>query len=410
MVRRPRGDVVFVGVSVPSFLPCPLSPATSVRPIGLYVHVPFCAAICRYCHFNRRLRDRALESRFVGAVVAEIGRVGTDLASGREPIAADTLFLGGGTPSLLAPRAVGAIVDSCRSAFRLAPDAEVTIEANPETVTASSLAAFRERGVTRISFGVQSFRDDELARLGRIHTSARARQAVADARSAGFDNINIDLMMWLPGQTIGNWDESVAELIELAPEHASLYILELDSDAPLRAEMARTGWAQASDDDAATMYERGMDAIGAAGLRQYEISNAARRTFESRHNVKYWTDGNWCGFGPGAHSTYGGARWHNVPMVEEYLARMDAGLPVVTDHRVLTPDDRWREAVMMGMRLADGMSIADVQQRYGLDILTRYGDHLQPSFDAGLLEEKAGRLRLTRRGMLMANEVLAVFF
>lgn len=379
-------------------------------PLGLYVHVPFCASICNYCNFNRGLFDAALKDRYVTAVMAEIRRGGAAAAGVAGPAEADTIFFGGGTPSLLEPAEIGAIIGACRERFSLQPASEITIEANPETVSVSSLSALRRAGVNRLSFGVQSFRDDELVRLGRIHDSARAGRAVAEAREAGFDNVSLDLMMWLPGQRLEDWDQSLEALVALGPEHASLYMLELYPNAPLREEMARAGWSLAPDDDAAAMYERAMERLEAAGYEQYEISNVAKPGRQSRHNVKYWTDGEWLGFGPGAHSTRQGVRWKNVSATSDYVARIECGGDVAVERRVLSPDDRWREALMMGLRMNAGVSLDAVRREYGLDLVAQYGHHLQSCSDAGLVVEEAGRLRLTRRGMLMANEVLAVLF
>ena len=382
---------------------------TPVPALGLYVHVPFCAAICHYCNFNRGLLDDRLKRRYVSAVIAEIRGAPARRWAGRGRPAADTVFFGGGTPSLLDPAEIASILDACRDAFALSADAEVTLEANPETVTADSLAAYRKAGVNRLSLGVQSFRDDELRQLGRIHDAARARQAVADARSAGFDNLSLDLMMWLPGQTVARWQESVEGLQAANPEHASLYMLELYPTAPLREEMARAGSAQAPDDVAADMYEWAMDALDVSGFSQYEISNVAKPGCQSRHNLKYWTDGEWLGFGPGAHSTILGVRWKNVSATGEYLARVEGGADTGVERRDLTASERWQEAVIMGLRLRDGISVEAIAAKYGLDLWAGYGDHLQPYVEAGLLLHLDGRLRLSRRGMLVANEVFTVF-
>ena len=214
-----------------------------MAPLGLYIHVPFCSAVCRYCNFNRGLFDRGLKDRYVRSVTSEIRSASARIGLPAAP-AADTVFFGGGTPSLLEPDEIATILRACAEAFALSPGAEVTLEANPETVTLASLAAFRDAGVSRLSLGVQSFRDDDLRRLGRIHDAARARQAVADARAAGFGNLSLDLMMWLPAQSVGAWMESIDEAITQGPEHLSLYILELYPNAPLREEMARAGWSQ----------------------------------------------------------------------------------------------------------------------------------------------------------------------
>ncbi|MEI6668605.1 MAG: radical SAM family heme chaperone HemW [Acidobacteriota bacterium] len=379
-----------------------------MAPLGLYIHVPFCRHLCSYCNFTRGLLDAPLKTRYVSAVHTQIARV----SAGAGPAAlrtADTIYFGGGTPSLLAPTEIAGIIESCRQHFEVANRAEITMEVNPDTASPEALSGFREAGVNRLSIGVQSFRDDELQRLGRIHDAATARRAVAAARSAGFDNISLDLMMWLPGQTLADWRQSVEALIDLAPDHASLYMLELYPHAPLRAEMARARLTQGSDDEAADMYELAMEMTADAGLAQYEISNVARPGRESAHNLKYWTDGEWYGFGPGAHSTVGGVRWSAVSATGAFVSAIEAGSDAQTDRRVLSAQDRWQEALITGLRLVCGVDELEVHRKYGLDLWARYGDHLLPYVDAGVIWREDGRLRLSRRGLLLANEVLAVF-
>jgi oxygen-independent coproporphyrinogen-3 oxidase len=425
--------------------------------LGLYVHVPFCAAICNYCNFNRGLFDAALKARYVDALLTEIG-------AAREPAtAADTIFFGGGTPSLLEPAEVGSIIAACRESFDVARDAEITLEANPETVTIERLEQFRTAGVNRLSYGVQSFRDDELSRLSRLHSATRAREAFAMARAAGFDNVSLDLMMWLPQQSVAQWLQSVDALIDVGPDHASLYLLELYPNAPLRDEMARGQWSLAPDDDAAEMYLEAMARLDAAGYEQYEISNVARCLPEglgglpsglpkglsgrpsdlpeglsgrpsdlpeglkslpsglpedrddlpypgraSRHNLKYWEDGEWRGFGCGAHSTRGGVRWKNLSATGDYIAAVSGGAPLAVDRRELSAEERIEDALFTGLRLARGIEVAAFRRRYGVDVWDRYGRELQPFVDAGLLIYDC-RLRLTRAGMLLAHEIMTVF-
>ncbi len=374
-------------------------------PLGLYLHVPFCSAICNYCNFNRGLLDPGLKARYVRGIEAEI-RAASAAASGRP---ADTIYFGGGTPSLLEPAEIGALVAACRDAYAVEPDAEITIEANPETVTPARLAAYRAAGVNRVSFGVQSFRDEELRRLGRIHDAARASEAFCEARAAGFDNISLDLMLWLPAQTLAHLDESLSALIDLHPEHASLYLLELYPNAPLREEMARGGWSLAPDEDAAEMYLGAMARLEGSGYEQYEISNVAQPGRRSRHNMKYWTDGEWVGFGCGAHSTVGHVRWNNVASTVEYLACIESGTSPVAGRRPLLPREQVEEALFMGLRLLDGVSTARIRDEYGIDVWETWGRELEPYVDAGLLVHAGGRLRLTREGMLLSNEVMTAF-
>jgi oxygen-independent coproporphyrinogen-3 oxidase len=370
--------------------------------LGLYVHIPFCASICNYCNFNRGLFDAALKLRYVDALRHEIAR-----AADGTPV--DTVFFGGGTPSLLEPEEVAAVLQSCRDAFLLSGQAEITLEANPETVSEARLAAYRAAGINRLSFGVQSFRDDELIRLSRRHSSSRAVDVVGEARRAGFDNVSLDLMMWLPQQSVSSWLESVQRLIDLDPDHASLYLLELYPNAPLKEEMARSHWSLAPDDDAADMYLQALDTLDRAGYEQYEISNVTRPGRMSRHNLKYWQDGDWQGFGCGAHSTRNGVRWKNLAATAEYVDAVTAGQPVVVDRRILSPRERFEDAMFTGLRLNAGVDTQLINERYNVDAWQEYGNQLASFTEAGILIYDGARLRLTRPGMLLANEVMAVF-
>ena len=371
-------------------------------PLGLYLHIPFCASICGYCNFNRGLYDEPLKTRYVTALVEEIDRCGAD-----EP--ADTIYFGGGTPSLLEPAEVGGLIDACRRSFQVSDAAEVTLEINPENAVPALLEGYRRVGVNRLSFGVQSFLDAELARLDRAHSAGRAREAVALAREADFDNVSLDLMLWLPQQTVAQAHESVSALLSLRPEHASLYLLELYPNAPLRDAMTRGAWSLAPEDDAVDMYLGALDRLDAAGYEHYELSNVALPGRRSRHNLKYWTDGVWLGFGCGAHSTRDGIRWHNIAGVTEYVSLVESGDDPGIDHRVLSPDQRVEEALFTGLRLTEGVDLSSVGREYGVDAWVRYGEALSRHADAGLVIREANRLRLTRRGMLLANEVMGVF-
>ena len=375
--------------------------------VGLYLHIPFCSAICNYCNFNRGLFDPALKSRYVAAVAREIAECGGRTVD--SVLTADTIYFGGGTPSLLEPEEIGRLIHACRDRFLVTSDAEVTMEANPETVTTDRLAGFRKAGVNRLSMGVQSFREDELRRLSRLHTADRARHAVVEARRAGFDNLSLDLMMWLPAQQPAEWLESVDAAIDLEPDHLSLYLLEVYPNAPLKDDMARAYWSQAPDEDAEAMYLTAMERLDAAGYEQYEISNVARVGRRSRHNLKYWQDGEWLGFGCGAHSTRDGMRWKNVSSTEEYVARIAGRRSVVVDVRSMPLLERVGDALFTGLRLVEGVDLTAMRGRYGVDVWHRYGADLARFVDEGLLVHAEDRLRLTRRGMLLAHEVMTVF-
>jgi oxygen-independent coproporphyrinogen-3 oxidase len=369
---------------------------------GLYVHIPFCASICNYCNFNRGLFEAGLKDRYLVALRREI-------AQGADGTPADTVYFGGGTPSLLTPGEIASILEVLRGSFDLTPDVEVTLEANPETVTAATLAGYRTAGVNRLSYGVQSFRDDDLVRLGRRHDASRAEQALTLARGAGFSNVSLDLMMWLPQQSIRQWLESVDRLIQLGPEHASLYLLEVYPNAPLKEAMARSHWSLAPDDDAADMYLAAMEQLEHAGYGQYEISNVARRGFESRHNLKYWTAAGWTGFGCGAHSTRDGRRWRNISSTEEYISTVSGGGHPRVDERVLSQEEQLEERLFMGLRLTDGVDLAAIQREFGVNVWAQFGDDLEPFRRERLLIYDSELLRLTRAGMLLANEIMRVF-
>jgi len=369
--------------------------------LGLYLHVPFCQAICSYCNFNRGLLDEALKTRYVAALEQEIRRApgGT----------ADTIFFGGGTPSLLDPAEIARLIDACRETFDLAADAEITLETNPETATPERLAAFRDAGINRLSFGVQSFDDNELKRLGRIHSCARAVETIEAAKRTGFNSVSFDLMLWLPAQSQASWLRTIDRAVSLEPDHLSLYLLELYPNAPLKEDMARADWSMAPDDDAADMYLEGLRRLEAAGLEQYEISNVARPGHRSRHNLKYWQAGDWLGFGCGAHSTVGGRRWKNLSATADYVERITAGQSVAGDVESLSAQARFEEALFTGLRLSEGVDCARFLARFGVDPWERYGEDLAPFLQTSHVWRRAGRFGLTREGMLIANEVFQVF-
>ena len=380
--------------------------------LGLYLHIPFCESICSYCNFNRGLLDAGLKARYVDALEQEIRAAG----DGR---AADTLFLGGGTPSLLEPAEVARLIAACRDAYDLVPDAEITIETNPETATPERLTGFRKSGVNRISFGVQSFDDAELSRLGRRHSAAGAKDAIRTARGAGFENLSFDLMFWLPGQSLESWLRTVDQAIALAPEHLSLYLLELYPNAPLKESIARQAslapgapahpWAQAPDDEGADMYLAALGLLDQAGYEQYEISNVARPGFPSRHNVKYWQGGAWRGFGCGAHSTIDAERWSSLASTTEYIEAIGAGRSVVVGAHHQSAQARLEEALFTGLRLSEGIDCGNILRRYGVEPWIRWGSALQPLVDEGFMWRTRERFGLTRRGMLVANEILMGF-
>jgi oxygen-independent coproporphyrinogen-3 oxidase len=378
--------------------------------LGLYLHVPFCQSICGYCNFNRGVFDRSLATRFVEAIAVEIERAGTGAS-------ADTIFFGGGTPSVLEPAEIGRLIASCRRAFTVTGDVEITLETNPESVSVERMHGWRDAGVTRISLGAQSFDDAELRRLDRAHRATRIDEAVAAARDASFANISLDLMCWLPGQSLVSWRRTLQRAMALEPDHLSLYLLELYPGSPLREAMARssalgsgaeaerTGWLQTPDDEAADMYLEAFETLEAAGLQQYEISNAARANRTSRHNLKYWSAGSWIGFGPGAHSTADESRWQNIAATDAYIDRVSAGQPVDTGRRQIAADERAQEALFTGLRLTSGIDRAAFEARFGFDPWLRHAGVFAGPLADRLMWQAGPAFGLTRAGMLVSNEI-----
>ena len=385
--------------------------------LALYVHVPFCLSKCPYCDFNTYAGIEPAMPSFVAALEREAALWGERL--GRPRLA--SLFFGGGTPSYLPTPDIARLMRAARAAFDLPPDAEATIEANPGDCSRQRLQAMRRAGFNRISIGAQSFDDNELRLLGRRHTADQAAAAVAAAQAAGFDNVSVDLMFGLPNQYAASWAHTLDAAVELGTAHVSAYALTLEPGTPMEADV-RLGRLSAPDPDlAADMYELAQETLAAAGLAQYEISNWAAPGRRSVHNLAYWRSDPYLGLGPGAHShlpagRYGRAastRFANVRSPRAYAERIADGQDAV-DAAAVEELDRATEmadAVMMGLRLNDGMPDADFRARFGEGIADAYPAAVAESVADGLLEwdADAAALRLTERGRLLANEALARF-
>jgi oxygen-independent coproporphyrinogen-3 oxidase len=377
-----------------------------MKPAGIYIHIPFCRSRCSYCDFATGLYESALAERYVASVVSEI-------KSWREvePVqTVDTIYFGGGTPSLLSPAQLEALMQAVRKRFDVSSNAEVTMEMNPGTVTMEALQAFRELGINRASFGAQTFDDRELARLGRSHSVADTHRTFSLLRTAGFDNVSFDLIAGLPGQTLDGWKRNLNEAFALRPEHLSFYLLEVHEGTPLAAHI-RTGLQPAPDEDlAAEMYRVMLERAAEAGYEHYEISNLSLPGFESRHNTKYWTGAPYYGFGCSAHSFDGESRrWANERDLSKYVALVERhDSPRVEDRR-LSEDDRRAEAVFLGMRMMAGVRTDEFREMFGVDLRAAHADDLRNFQEAGLIEFDGDLLKLTRAGALLANEVFAAF-
>lgn len=371
---------------------------------GIYIHIPFCRSRCSYCDFATGIYQGELAERYVRAVIAEIA------ASAQVGKLVDTIYFGGGTPSLLTPLQLERILGAVRDRFSVDCESEITLEMNPGTITREQLRAFRDLGVNRASFGAQTFDDAELAKLGRSHTSDETLKTFHELRAAGFTNVSFDLIAGLPGQTLAGWQRNIEQSLSLEPEHLSFYLLEVHSGTPL-ADHIRRGLQPKPDDDlAAVMYEWMLERAGEAGYVHYEISNLCRPGFSSRHNTKYWTAAPYYGFGCSAHSFDGRARrWSNQRDVLRYVETIEHGeSPIVDDHELSETDLR-AEALFLGMRMMHGVDLDQYRQRFGIDLRAERHDELDRFRDAGLLEFDGDLVRLTRNGALMSNEVFAAF-
>jgi oxygen-independent coproporphyrinogen-3 oxidase len=327
-----------------------------------------------------------------------------------KPVIVDTIYFGGGTPSLLEADQLKAILEVVHQRFTVSAAAEISMEMNPGTVTLETLREFRRLGVNRASFGAQTFDDRELARLGRSHTADDTRQTFTYLRDAGFDNVSFDLIAGLPGQTIEDWERNLDEAFSLRPDHLSFYLLEVHQGTPL-ANHIKTGIQPQPDEDlAAEMYALMLDRATAAGYQHYEISNLCLAGFESRHNTKYWTAAPYYGFGCSAHSYDGlSRRWANERDVAGYMNLIENGQSPIVERRELNEDDRRAEAVFLGLRMMDGLSLAGYQQLFGADLLENHRDDLARFREAGLIELEGDLIKLTRAGALLSNEVFAAF-
>lgn len=380
---------------------------------GLYIHIPFCKSRCSYCDFATEVwRGEEVVESYVRALCREIDsfqpihrkapfRNGSDLIP-----TIDTVYFGGGTPSLLSPKQLETVLKSVRSKFNVDRTAEVTMEMNPATVTPESLSAFRSLGVNRASFGVQTFDDRSLKLLARGHDANDARQTFGMLRDAGFDNVSFDLIAGLPGQTLDAWKRNLDEAIAMSPEHLSLYLLEIHEGTPLAEQVRSKRQPQPDPELAADMYELMLDRLAAAGFEQYEISNFSRPGFASRHNSKYWTLDPVFGFGVSAHSFDGRQRYANERDTAKYVSMVeDSGSAEVIREDI----DLASEFAFLGLRMERGIDLGEYSRRFGFDLAAKYRNEIERLNEDGLVEIEHSKIELTRKGKLYSNEVFEVF-
>jgi len=394
-------------------------------PLGLYIHIPFCERKCPYCDFNTYAGLETLHQATVDALCAEMARWSAPLSAR----SVTTIFIGGGTPTVLTAHQLEQIFAAIHRAFSVAQTAEITCEANPGTVDQAKFAVLRAFGVNRLSMGVQSFRPEELRFLGRIHAVEDVFAAYTTARRVGFENINLDFIFGLPGQTEADWQVTLDQAVALAPEHLSCYSLIVEPETPLFHWVASGRVAAPDDDMAAALYEMTLAQLDAAGYLQYEVSNWARRTAQDdagrvtpqracQHNLIYWRNEEYLGVGPGAHShlrlsEHGRSverRWGNRKPVAGYNRRVLAGDPVEEFSEEIAPRLAMAESMMVGLRLVrEGVLLAHFQAQHGVAPTTIFSGELEQLQRAGLLVVDAERIRLTRRGLLMGNQVFMKF-
>jgi len=386
-----------------------------MNPLSIYIHIPFCIHKCGYCDFNSYALDNLLDQGHAGenwaesyseAVIRELKGRTRSLGLAERPV--QTLFFGGGTPSLFPAAETARILAFIQENFDIDPDAEISLEANPGASDTARLSALRDAGVNRLSIGVQSFDDDCLRRLERIHTGDDAREAFRSARRAGFSNISIDLMFGTPFQTLNRATADIEAGIELGPEHLSAYELTIEPGTNFGALHSRGELHGLPDEDTAlAMWETRDRLLSAAGFERYEISNFARPAFRCRHNLNYWNRGEYLGAGAGAHSLISGRRFWNLARPDHYAEKADD--PTAGEEDVSGAEKALGESLMLGLRLREGVSLGDIARECGGEPEEIFGGIFSALADQGLIERENKTVRLSRRGTLLANQVLAKF-
>ena len=369
-------------------------------PMEIYIHIPFCIRKCDYCDFLSGPSGPKEQADYVQALLREIQAV--EEGEGRS---VSSIFIGGGTPSVLDERLLGDILKEIRNRFKIEECAEITIEVNPGTANIGKLQAYREMGINRLSIGLQSPQDRELKILGRIHNYEQFLETYQEARTVGFDNINIDLMSAIPDQTYEGWVKNLRTVAELEPEHISAYSLIVEEGTPFAARKLNLP----DEDTEYNMYEATAQILKEYGFEQYEISNYARKGRECRHNVGYWTRQDYLGFGLGASSLYGKERFANTADMKKYLENSRNPEKIREKEPSLTREDEMAEFMFLGLRMTKGISKADFQRCFGCTIESVYGEVLEKYESMELLLEKDGRIFLSREGIHVSNSIMAEF-
>lgn len=370
------------------------------KELELYIHIPFCVRKCEYCDFLSGPAGKQEQREYMEALFREID--GTEKFEDYE---VSTIFIGGGTPSVLPGEWIEELMEKVKNHFPVRTDGEISIEANPGTVDESKLQSYRRAGINRISFGCQSGDDDELKMLGRIHTWEEFLESFSLARAARFSNINVDLMSGLPGQSLSSWEESLEKVAKLQPEHVSAYSLIIEEGTPFALKKLNLP----DEEEERKMYEKTHEILESYGYHQYEISNYGKPGKECLHNIGYWQRKEYLGLGLGSASLIQEKRFHNTGKMEGYLAKSDKVGEIREDIEKLTRENQMEEFMFLGLRMLEGVSEKEFQEKFGTDLKNIYGDVIKKYIQLGLLEQKGDRLYLTRRGISVSNPVLADF-
>lgn len=374
---------------------------------GIYVHVPFCLAKCRYCAFVSQAGAKDLQNPYVAALCSEIAAAGGDFDLTAMQV--DTVFFGGGTPTVIPAPDLCRILQTLQRTFYFTAEAEISIEANPGTVSLAALQQLKTAGFNRLSVGVQSFDDAVLAAAGRIHQAGEAERVIQQARAAGFDNLSLDLMYGLPGQTTDSWRNTLAQAAEFRPDHISAYGLKLEEGTPLAADVAAGRVALPADDEEEYMYDLLNDYLPQRGYRRYEISNYALHGRECRHNLKYWRYLPYRGFGVAAHSFVKRERFANTENLPEYLRQVQAGVSPEAFREKLDRPTAMAEYIFLALRTAQGLEVAGFSAIFGCDFFQCFAAKTKKLLQSGLVHNDGEFLRLTPRGMKFGNQVFAEF-
>lgn len=371
--------------------------------ISLYIHIPFCVRKCRYCGFYSTAASPGSVDEFIFSLSKEASTYRQDFRM--TPFT--SIYIGGGTPTVLSPVQFERLMLCLRDNFAFSDGVEFTVEANPDTVTREKLASLAEQGVNRLSLGMQSFSNEVLQTLGRPHTSEQAVDAFCLARDAGFENISVDLMYGIPGQSATLWAETLESVLMLKPEHVSAYCLSLDDGSLFKRESDKSGFQLPDEEVSAGMYESAVQKLNSAGYGRYEISNFSMPGRECRHNMNYWNRGEYLGLGPGASSFISNRRYSIIADITEYSRRLSRGTTVIAAQEIIGPDSSAREAILLGLRTMQGLDLFRFEQEYGSEILQQLERNADRLSDAGLLLVSGGHMKLTDRGILLSDEAFA---